>query len=703
MPQGKKNKTRKTTPRDAPVKNRGDFLSPDFLHRREIAFEVSGANEAERSVELSFSSQTGVERWDWWEERWYSEILDHSPVAVRLDRLRSMGVGLFNHDMNVVVGRLVDVRLDEVGRVCRCRLVFDEDEESERIFRKVLSGTLRGVSVGYRVFQWEDVRVDHVTSDGFAGPAMVARSWEPYEVSIVSCPADSSVGVGRAFGAQGEKNTDKGCECMSFKEAVAAALREMNAGKIDREQFDARVRELLDGVDPEELPECMRYARELSESLPAPQGPEEGKNEREMAAERARVAEITSVGVRFGVDAAQLDKWIRGGVETGVVYREVLEMQGEKRAPVPSGVRVELEDAEKFQRAVTDGLRMKTGQKVATPAPGAEEFRGISMLDLARLVLERRGERLTYRYDPMEIAGRAFSTSDFPVIMSNLASVTLLSAYNETPTTWRAWCSIGSQNNFKPSHKFRLGELPELEPVLEHGEYKMADMVETQDSFAIGTHGKKFALTRYAIVNDDLGAFTRIPQLFGAASARTINRTVYRLVKKNPKLAETGKALFSEDHKNLGSAAALGIAALDTARVAMRRQAGLRKDSEKVELNITPTYLLIPPELETLANQILYSDTDITSVNPGVKNPFRNALTPIVEPAFEGYEWYLTAAPGMIDTIEVAFLNGNQSPVVEQQQGWNVDGIEYKVRLDFGVFAYEHRGMYKNPGAKPGN
>ena len=74
---------------------------------------------------------------------------------------------------------------------------------------------------------------------------------------------------------------------------------------------------------------------------------------------------------------------------------------------------------------------------------------------------------------------------------------------------------------------------------------------------------------------------------------------------------------------------------------------------------------------------------------------------PIVEAELEAWEWYLTASPSMIDTVEVAFLGGNQSPTLEQQQGWNVDGIEYKVRLDFGVWLYEYRGLYKNPGLEP--
>ena len=134
----------------------------------------------------------------------------------------------------------------------------------------------------------------------------------------------------------------------------------------------------------------------------------------------------------------------------------------------------------------------------------------------------------------------------------------------------------------------------------------------------------------------------------------------------------------------------------------MRRQTGLRKDAEnKVQLNLTPKYLLISPELETLARQILYSDTDITATNPGVINPFKGVFEPVVIPHITDWSWYLAASASEIDTVEVAFLNGQQSPTIEQMPGWNTDGMEYKVRVDFGVWCYEYRGMYKNAGAQP--
>lgn len=709
--------------RNKPKESRKEYFSSDKTHFRELKLEAT-TDESSRSVELSFSSSNGIRQYDWWNGEWYSEILDHSPRSVILDRLREIGVGLFNHDADKVIGRLEDVRLEEKEGKARCRLVFDSDDFAEGIWQKVRSGTLKGVSVGFRVYEWDEVKAGKKSRDGIEGPAMIARKWEPVEVSIVSCPADASVGVGRSMYGKPDRESDVG-----VKKKVQEALRKLGSGEFTREQFEAELRSILAEVDPEEMEEAARFIADVrsaageddkkeehseedkgedkddEESAEDEDKKEENKAKRSVAEERRRAAEISAVCARFGVSPAETSRFINDGTPLVEVYRSVTERASTSPGnglPVGRSVSELGEDErDRYRRAVTDGLRMRTGSQIEKPAPGANEFRHMSLRELARDVLERNGERNVRGLDPMELAARAFSTSDFPAIMSNLADVVLQSSYTEVPSTWRSWCRVGSANDFKAQHRVRMGELPELEPVLEAGEYKMADLMETKDSFAIGTFGKKFALTRQAIINDDLGAFTRIPQLFGAASGRTINRSVYAMLKGNPKIAEDGKAVFHADHNNLGTAAALSIDALDAARVAMRRQTGLRKDKEKVTLNLTPSILLLPPELETLALQILYSDTDLRYANANVKNPFRNAFTPIVEAELEAWEWYLTASPSMIDTVEVAFLGGNQSPTLEQQQGWNVDGIEYKVRLDFGVWLYEYRGLYKNPGLEP--
>lgn len=159
---------------------------------RFLPMQVRAVEEGEdnRVFELSFSSEEPYMRW------FGSEILDHSGEACDLSRLQELGVVLFNHDRNAVLGKITRAWIEDNRG--KAEIAFDDDEFAETIRKKVAGGTLRGVSVGYRVDSWEEVTAGGTSADGrFTGPCSIARRWLPYEVSIVSVPADATVGVGR--------------------------------------------------------------------------------------------------------------------------------------------------------------------------------------------------------------------------------------------------------------------------------------------------------------------------------------------------------------------------------------------------------------------------------------------------------------------------------------------------------------------------
>lgn len=178
---------------------------------REIAGATIRAMEGEgneRKFILSFSSEEPYDR------GWCVEILDHGPGAVNLARINEIGVLLFNHKRDEVLGKINRAWLD--GSRGYAEVEFDDDEDAEVIYKKVKSGTLKGVSVGYRIESIEEVMPGKTSADGrFTGPCDIARKWEPFEISIVSVPADPTVGVGR------ELEADDG-----HKEKRAPSLRE---------------------------------------------------------------------------------------------------------------------------------------------------------------------------------------------------------------------------------------------------------------------------------------------------------------------------------------------------------------------------------------------------------------------------------------------------------------------------------------------
>lgn len=164
---------------------------------REIA--INGIRQVKseddtKTIELSFSSEEPYQRWyD------HTEILDHK--GIQLDRLNDIGVVLYNHNRDKVIGKVKKAWVEDNRGLAVIEL--DDDEFSTEIYKKVESGTLKGVSVGYSIDTWEEVKAGKESTDGFAGPCYIARKWTPYEISIVSIPADGTVGVGRA-----EENTD---------------------------------------------------------------------------------------------------------------------------------------------------------------------------------------------------------------------------------------------------------------------------------------------------------------------------------------------------------------------------------------------------------------------------------------------------------------------------------------------------------------
>jgi phage major head subunit gpT-like protein len=220
-------------------------------------------------------------------------------------------------------------------------------------------------------------------------------------------------------------------------------------------------------------------------------------------------------------------------------------------------------------------------------------------------------------------------------------------------------------------------------------------MGERAEQIQLATYGKLFSITRQAIINDDLDAFTRIPNRMGRAALRTVGDLVYAILTSNPNMSD-GVALFHASHNNLLSASGITTSAVDAMRVAM----GTQKDG-KANLNIRLAHLLVPMALEGQANVVRDSQFEVgaSAKNNTVPNSVRGTFDVVADSRLDTFgadKWFGTADGGIHDTIEVAYLDGNSMPVLEEQDGWKVDGVEFKVRMDAGVSALDYRTMAKN-------
>ncbi|EFL7026696.1 Clp protease ClpP [Escherichia coli] len=345
---------------------------------------------------------------------------------------------------------------------------------------------------------------------------------------------------------------------------------------------------------------------------------------------------------------------------------------------------------------VGDGIR----QALMARAGFAEReqdnvYNGMTLREYARMSLTERGIGVS-GYNPMQMVGAAFthSSSDFGNILLDVANKAILQGWEEAPETYEQWTRKGQLSDFKIAHRVGMGGFSSLRQVREGAEYKYVTTGDKQATIALATYGELFSITRQAIINDDLNMLTDVPMKLGRAAKSTIADLVYAILTSNPKISTDNVSLFDKaKHANVLESAAMDVASLDKARQLMRVQ----KEGER-HLNIRPAFVLVPTAMESVANQVIRSaSVKGADVNAGIINPVKDFATVIAEPRLDDSSqttFYLAASKGS-DTIEVAYLNGVDTPYIDQMEGFSVDGVTTKVRIDAGVAPVDHRGLVK--------
>lgn len=362
------------------------------------------------------------------------------------------------------------------------------------------------------------------------------------------------------------------------------------------------------------------------------------------------------------------------------------------------------DEADKRRDAIVASLltRAGFGDKALRAAALASEYRGAKLLDLARASLTKAGIR-HQNMDQMQVVAAAFtqSTSDFPVLLENAMHKVLQAAYATAPDTWSRFCKVGSVNDFRAHNRYRMGSFGNLDALNELGEFKNKTIPDGEKaSITASTKGNIINLSRQMVVNDDLGAFLGLADQLGRAARRTIESDVYALLALNsglgPLLAD-GKSLFHADHGNIGTGAAISVASLDADRVLMGSQTDV---SGNDFLDLRPSVLLVPLAIGGAARQIVGAEYDDDSQkNQRKPNIVRDLFDDIVDtPRMTGTRRYMFADANTAPVLEVAFLDGNDTPYIEQEDGFTVDGTRYKVRLDYAAAGVDYRGATTNAG-----
>jgi ATP-dependent protease ClpP protease subunit len=420
------------------------------------------------------------------------------------------------------------------------------------------------------------------------------------------------------------------------------------------------------------------------------------------------VRDVMNRAGQAGLTLAETNVIVAASMNVSAAYMAIIDKVAEKNGTnAPSATsHVTEDDRDKFRQGASEALMAKVGHKDGK----RNEFSGLTLSELARESLMIAGVSTARRMDRMLMIGTAFTgggatmvggihtTSDFAYILQNVAAKSALKGFLEAEETFQLWTSNGSASDFKPIARADLGLFPSLLKVEEGAEYKYATIGDRGVTVVVATYGRMIAISRQAIINDDLSILGSLPTKMGRAAKRTVGNLVYGVLNDNPVLPD-GVALFHADHGNLATVAANPTqASFEAAANAMGLLVEKDGDGNSVPLNIQPKFFLSGAHQFT-AKQLLESSGSLDAQkSAAVVNTVKGLVQPITDRRITGNKWFFAADPNQVDTIEVTYLDGVQEPVVESKDGWTIDGTELKVRLDAGVNPLGYRGLHKNAG-----
>lgn len=643
---------------------------------RRAAFQPATLNPDARTIELTWTTGARGRRASWFDGDWYEE-LDMSPNAVRLDRLNN-GASLLNShqsaDLSNVLG-VVERAWIENGEG-RARVRFSERAEVDPIFRDVASGIIRNVSVGYQVHKWSDP----IRGADKEPPTYRALDWEPMELSLVGVPFDS-----KAQTRSQPINPDASMPDNLNQQAGGDPAEQQPASQ-------ARALDFIPAPAPIADPELQRTATELR---------------RENAV--LRIAQAAGV-----TDQEQIERWVNSDLATDRVSYEAVRLMrlrleggdvrtddGPAALGHPARVEVTRDSGDTLLRGISAGLeaRIRPGVAKGDDAELAREYRSYSLLEMTRQYLDSRGVN-TRGMSKTELVSRGFhSTSDFPLLFSNLAGKTLDAAYQEEPHTWRPIARQRNLPDFKQANDLIVAGGLTPEALLEGGEYKAGTLVEGQHTWRLATYARKVALTRQAIINDDLSAMERVPEMLGRGFRRLESNIIWGLITGNAATSVDTLSLFNAAHNN-GSAQTITTTGFNAAKKAMRKQTDLAGNT----INLSPSYMMVPTDLEATALQFLFPTGFAPSARTGDSGPVSvqtAGVQLIVEPRLDGSAttWYLAASPGAVEGIVFGYLAGEEGPTVTTTEKRDPDGVELLARFDFGAAVKDFRGFFRAAAA----
>ncbi len=699
------------------------LIERNELTTRTYQVRMETLDEKARSIEAVIATENRVLVMDW--GRW--EIIEE---ILLMSGFRAPANGqvplLDTHDRSTVQkqhGSTRNLRVE--GDKLIGRNFFSSSKDTEHAWTLTKEGHLTDNSAGYRVINSVIIpKGEKANVGGKEYQASAARDlritteWILGESSICPIGADEDAknrSKSKIF--KGEKTMDEFTKWLiargenpdTLDEQKRAELEEQWQAEQKRDKADPPAKE----PDNKKPPEPAQRTAVQPTQLNASQQDEtpEQVAQRVLKEERERVDAIRNLG-GDDVPAEVIERCIKDGKSVAEASTEILKAVRESRADVSAGLpAIHIHNKDVTRGILVDGMLLRAGYEDEFQndkkngdqrAEKAKHLQDNSLIDICRHAIVLDGG--TIPTSRRETIRAAFSTVSLPIALGEVINKSLMKGYLSPADTWQLWCSIANASDFKTMTRNRVTDIGDWEQIGAAGELKHGTFGEEYEQYKIATYGKLIIIERQTIINDDLNALTKVPFHAGRRSRLLIAKLIYTHLMTNGAMQD-GVALFHADHGNLNGTNSLTSEHLGVAKAAMRKQ----KDKDNQPIDLEPTVLLIPPELEQTGKELLESDYIIragsTDTTRGSKNVHKGTLEVGVEsrlsstayPNYSATTWFLMASPNDADNVEVAFLNGKRTPTIERvtlQPG--VLGIGWQGYIDVGCKALDHRGVQKN-------
>lgn len=611
-----------------------------------------------------------------WEENFY-EILVCDKSNMRTQRMDNGVCPLLdNHDVYSGVkkqyGALHSYEVE--GGEVRATIQFSVNPEHEGVWKDIEAGIIRGISARYIPWVYQREKVE-----GRNEPNYRAIDWEITEISLAPVPADFNSMV-----------RNEGVE--AYEIVINDFSNETNK--------NSKMETTERGKAPEN--QQRKEGNNTAPTVVAPAQNEEQIRSQAAADERTRISEIISAVRTANLEESVAEELINAGSTIDVARAKIFDLMAAKQKPLnvkpqseAANTAVTRDEGDAIRSAMSDVIIHRAEPGAVKLEGKAVEMRGMKLFDMARHMLEMKGEK-PFGFSQNETVARAIATTDFPDLLTSTVNRQLRRFFEAITSNWKMLGSRTTVSDFRAKTGVQVDGSITFDKIAEDGEYKSAKILQnSKANISVDTYGKLIKISRKAIINDDLDVFSRIPKMFAQGAENLQAKMFWDMLINNVKTPD-GVALFHANHSNLaGAGAVLSETTLNAALVAIMKQ----QSPAGQELGLKPKYLVVPVELETLAKKLM---TSIVAGETGDVNPFQNAFEIISEVRLSrasAINWFMAADPSTVEGLIYAYLDGEEGLYTESRTNFDDDSVETKARMEFGVAAWDYRGWYKNPGA----